>query len=1407
MFRMARIRPSRLLIPGLLGLLWMSGPGTVQAQDLTMVTVDESPTALLLVQRVIDQAGDNVGEAARGCQELLVTYGDRLVPVSAEEPDRFVTVRRRVESLLLADPTLLERYRSIEEPVAARGLAAGEHARVVERGRLTPSGLEASLVLAQHALESGHLGRTAALLDEMNGHPDLAGREAVHRAYLRGLVAHLRAEATMLEAMRRELERSEDGVRLLQRLDRLVGTMAPFAEAEIGVLDPHRIEPPTSDGWHQVWSDDLDTSAFTVAEEARNALRGNARRNFTDLRETATLLSASPLVLEDTVLVSDGITVSSHDRFGAEDGWRTSIGSAPERRAAMVTDLSELAVDGDRLYALSGHGLTTARTDAGGVHALDVATGEVLWNVRLDGLRVSPPEAGDDRLVPDLDLEGAFPYGGVRVLDGTVVVLARKVNSRRETVLYAIGLDAFDGSSRWIRLLGSSGGVRTQRGFSRVLALEDTLVVASPVGVLARLDPATGEPRWLRRFPVPLSDSSFNAPWEIGQPAVAGNDLYAMNPDGRSVLRLDLRTGELRDEWPTGPGTTWGSVRYLVGDEQADGGPTIYAVGDDVVAMDARTPGVPRWRLSETARDELNTRSATTSRSGTRGRVHAAGSRLVVPGIDDLLIVDAADGRVAEVVAFDGPANPVLLESQLVLGGLDRVDSLMQLGPAESLLRRRIADAPEDASRPLSLLELGLQADELGLALEAADMVAERLADEDTDEAVRENLIGMLLRLQALAAENPDLARTAVGRAATVARTPSQRARVLLADGDLLAAADRPQEAITTWLELGAEPALASVEVTTVDRSRQAGLLLRERLERLEAPAFRTRLDALAEAAFESTDPGDPEALETLARRFPGTGFAVEARRRAARLLEARGDALAAGDAMRTAVFDSPRDAPLRLEAAELLRDSGAPDGADALLLRGLEDRALRTGLLAASKDREDLLSLSDAGRPGLGPVPGIVIELPGELVETSGAGSTPGGLLTLEDRTLVFRESPAAREPAWTIELDTRDPQVLDLDDTSLLLWSPVATGTGRCLRLSLEDGGLLWSSPSVDELLPQLPEIAGGRGTRQGMMPGGGVFRGSDVVPVLDDERLVLVRRAGDVVAIDPDGTDDEPLWKARTGLDRIHEVHATDRRLILVGRERLLEVSGMSPVERSKVVVLDSGTGRLLNSFRPTGGRPVRWASVDPRGLLLLGTQEGVEAFELAGGEAPLWTNRSPDAASTVSGTLFGDRLVATLPEGALLALDPRDGSVRPGAFAVSDSADWDSSGLVATETDVDGLMALFDRRLVRFDDEGAVIGMDAVDAPNAYSAVVSARDRVFVVDELMRNLRNGSYNYLVHRLDPGRGLRIAEPSLEVNLASRLERITLLDGWMLLSSGTMILAIPMTDEIPAPNSVPGV
>lgn len=1402
------------------------GGGVSLAQEQSIVTVDESPTASLLLQQLKSHLQDNVAESARLAAQLMDQFGNRLVPVREGATDQFTTVRRRVNRLLLAHGELRERFCGLQGAFAEAQFAAGDYAETVACCWATRAGLDASLILAQQDFEAGRFSRAVARLEALASHSDLANERSAqaHRLHLLALAQHQRADSEDALTARRALASLVDanaewpeGERLLAHVDALLAQSPVTTNRNAHALDAHDVDAPQERGWHAVWTGQIETAVHARAMDDRQDNTNAAQRLEDSERQTAASLHATPLVLDELIITSDGVMLRAFDRFGAEEGWALPLIPEPPRRAGVLVDLSEVSFDGEGLLTISGLAASTGRSSGSAVSRVDPHSGQLLWQTRINSIEspqrvigaVDPAQPGTSGA---FDLTGAFPYAGPIPAGDVAVIVARKVNSRRETVLYLIGLALKDGQPRWVRVLGSSTGVRTQRGFSRPIFSDGLVYVASPVGIVACIEPSTGEPVWLRRFSIPLSRTELTVPpWEIAQPAVLGDHLFVVAPDGLSVLQLNRMTGEQLNAWPIGVGTNWDKVRYLIADPSRPNGGTLYAIGDDIIAFDGDALGQPRWRFSITAQGEVALRSGATVRNGIRGRVHVAGDTLLVPGVNDLLLVRAATGRVQERLVTNGPTNSVLLESQLVLCGLDDVTSLMQLGPAESLLRDRIDSDPADPSRALGLFELGLQAGQPALSLEAADAALRALQgrdDEAGNESTRERLVAMLLRLYqaCLAPLDTASAEQAIAFAQVAARTDQQRAQVAIARGDLLRAAGDLDEALTVWLDVLSDASLADTLLPQGDHALRARLRVNNRFTKLESDD-RARLEALASAQSGSS------ALATLEMNAARFGPTIAARDF---WLAAATDAFAASDSKRAqralsaAIQARPRDALLRFEAAKQLTRAGFENDATQLLRNGLQQPAMRGALLTLSEQFPDVLPARQ-WRARLGLSPQDAIEIPGRLLLSNAHPlDTDGRLLSIIDRTLQLRRTPGDADPQWQTQVADREPAMLSMDDTELVLWTQPSMDSAYAMALDIDSGATLWRTPPADELFTpiQIENGASGR-FRGGMMPGGGLFQPKTILPVLGANTLTLVRRAGEVVSLSRGETDKPPRvkWTLDSGLDRIYITASTDHILALGGAVTSFQADGQRR-EIPTVVLIDLEAGRVVSRFSPSSEDGIRWMRLSPIGTILIGLRNGVEAFATDGTTGPVWRNNSLAVSALSGAQVFGERLLGEQVGGGLVAMDLVTGELQADPFAMPEDADWRPNGLIAMAQDLDGVTALFVDRLVRFDSDGVVTGADAVDSTRAFVTAIETESQTFVVEERPRNAQDGSYWYWIHRFDRDAGCKLAGPSLELMLPDRrLNAMRATDGWLLLSTGASVISVPFpvaVEDAPSPGRV---
>ena len=1345
-------RPRRLLRAGIAIVFAAFAAASSPAQESALATVGDSATAWQWFQQMEDQARENPAEAARLAQRLLDGYERKLVPAGGEaDRDLFVGVRERVQRFLLPRPAVLERYRAFESAEAERALAAGDLRETAALRALTPAGLRANLILAEREVRAGRFAAAASRLSELEGHPDLRGEESAAYWFLRSAAARLRGEPDAArEAAARVVDlEAASWIEAVAKIDRIEPATAARRSEASGFGD-----------WQQVWREELPGAPFARTFLAPGPMSASdplaipaavPRVAGSRTRDESAWMVLWPVIHGESVLVNDGMRVRAIDRFSRRERWSGFLADrgAFEPERGPPGDLLGIGV-GDRTvvaYGIPGPGL--AGTGGGTVAAFDAESGVPRWKVALSAL------GGEefDRLVPM-----GFPVVG----DGQAVVLARRVTPRLETVEYLLSLDLADGSLRWSSFLCSSGGIRPLNGRpSATPALADgSILVASAGGGVGRVDPSDGRIRWYRRFLVPIRDLRITAePWELGGPVVVGESVFAIVPDQSEVVQLDLGTGRTVASFPLGVSATWGSPRCLLGD-----GRRIYSIGADLRAIDAATPDRLLWSFAEANAELVRELPGSASRSGIRGRVSSVGEHLLVPTLDRVLFVSAATGRVERSVAIDFPGNPVLDDRsdapQLLVAGVAALSCLMPAEAAERAMRARIAARPDDPQSALALLDLAVRGDRLELVLESARLAAsavdrrgdEALAEDDRDELLR-------LLLAAAGSRGPGAAEVEPIHtlAREIARSPRQSARQRLAGAEWLLARSRAADAVATLRPLVEDRAFAAVILEPEPgRSVPASAVALDLLQTIPP-------DALA-----AIDAANPVPL-------PGTRRGVDASLAAAEAASAPAESLRIlGEAWRSLSAEPP-------ESGEARRVVEA--------IRALAVRQGWSGLIA---------DVDPAAAPAVTAIDGPIREaheFPGRIPrrgESEARDRPDDGFLIVEDRSLAFRAGPDL-EVRWRRPLDDRNPLVLAWTPEAVLLWEDSTERGERASLIRRDDGTTIAQTPAARDLLPVASLLNAGRPVGQ-EMPNAQPYLPADTLPLVQGDRLVVVRRSGDVAAFRL-ATLERPDWVVSDRLDQVYAVDLADWGLLLAGQAR----SPDRPEGIPTMLVLDPATGNELSRTELPDG--VRWARLGLFGEAVAGTATGIHAVDAVGGE-PLWSLTGLSGQDTIGAIRIGPRLLVRDAVEGLSGVNLRDGSGDPAAFRMRPSGSV--GGPVVAEIPVPGATIVHrEQRVQLFSPDGRGLGEDAIADDRDFTFVVPVQGGVLALNALgARQVplpdRTGSrteFPYLLYLLETGSGLRLAADPVEIRVpGQRVDRSLALEGALVLSSGSSTAVLPI-------------
>lgn len=1408
MHRTRRSIAPRLLLAVFAGSGLSLASTTAMAQQATLPAIADSPTAQTLFDDAVAQAKENPAESARLCRRLLDEYGDRLLKVAGEQDLLFRSVADETERFLLSTPTVLERFRANESRAAEAMLADEGPATTAARRRVTRGGLVGTLRVAQSLLLADRVDEALATVRRLERHPDLqtegASKEAVGEAWITavaaarlGLTVERDAAIARLEALAaKENDAKASGGSRSDALAALASAKATAAKSSMSLTKSPLEQGATGElpsaDWQQVWSVELDRTLFRRLFDP-SVIRTSPRL-LESARADATYMTAVPYVVGNIAYVNEGSYVRAIDIDSRDEIWSRSLGfGGVERDATGVSDFSAIAVDRGALVTFEGHAASNRRAASSRVWCLDPANGAVRWNVDLD------------KIADREDLAGLFPVGTPLLLADTVVVAGRKPTQRLEQVDWLLGLSRDDGSLRWATTIAGAPGGRGifGRKQSGIRADGDAIAVATPLGAIARVRASDGAIIWLRRSPVPLTESrAASTPWEYAGPIATGDRIIAIAPDEAAVVALDRMTGQLREERPIGPGTTWTTPRYLVPATLADGTPLVLAVGSDVAAFDARDLSKRLWTLSESlaaagnaGAGTVSSRAGSGNRQGIRGRVSVAGDRILVPGLEEYLVLDARDGRILSRIGQQTPGNAVMLGDRIVVTGDESFRVLMPPNRAEDILRARLAASPDDPGAAVALLELAKRTERWDVALESARAAQVAIARGKGTPALREELIGHLIEL---AQRHTETGNASFEVALALADSIALRVRVELARGDFLRTSGRTAEAADVWRVLASS---SDAQSTLVEQDGALRSVRLDALRRLASIASRDTelsadLERRASEALMKVREGvaTPESLVALAIAHPRTETALAAASEAAAAVADRRAAT-----ILAAVLDDCLIPPARADLA-------------AKLVTTFRNRLAKTALageipLLEQRAAELLVASGGAGpsaeRPGvtlprLGSQRGSGIEQRGRVAAYDGAafeGRDPSLILAHVDGALT-RLKIESLEPAWRLRLDDRDPRILWAADR-VAAYQRIPGGGETVTVIEPTNGTVLWSTPKAGALWIDEPNTV----KTPERAPNGLPFILSEVLPACDGENIVLARRDGRLARFGLRAERPDPVL-ATAPLPRIFTTSLFQQRLVLGGQQQASQSAEPS------VAVMDPRTLEVLAEIRPTTGMPVRWAFATVLGEIFIGTDEGIErwAIDAMGSPRPALVTTNAFVGASSGPMLLGANVLFRSANDIPAVLPLFGGDVRPLEFAGSGEGNRAIRGMFPVR---EGVVVHLTDRLLLVDAMGEIRGIDASARAGNYNFAFPTQTAVTLIEmaplEAEReglDMRATGNACIVQELSPKHGLRVeGEPFAFRMPGDSVDRALVANGWLLFSSKIALIAIPLPIDAEAP------
>lgn len=1344
--------------------------------------------------RELAEAG-NVGEAVRVLQALLDADAEQLLEVEPTS-DLFIPVREHVHNVLLASPPLLERYRSSEGPTALKALDAGG-LQEVERSRfMTRAGLTAALRLAQLDLESARLDAALITLTRVTRHPDrtkdpAAAKECAELAALlaqlldrddaKSLAARFAEDATKLGAPPRATSAAKLPAPSVSH-----GPADPGPAIDAGTIPPRALQEVAIREEPEPQEDD------EFAAPARNAVN---------------IPVVFPTALDDSIFVNDGKRIGAFDANTLALRWLVEPGAIDIPQAPSEDDFLRYQWGSTRgpedaahviaagppharvVVATTGLAQRAGRTGDRRTHAIDAATGKVLWSFDIATL---------DRVLQDASVRG-----NPLVDADTVVLTARRVGTARGNSVVCLGLDLYSGRLKWSRSLATIGrlpwGVIQRRPDGNLLH-RGIVYRADEIGVVTAIEASTGRFVWARRMPPNrvfdrrrMIQPPENTPaFATAIPALIANSLFVQEPGTNAdILQLDAANGELV--------ARRNASALLSPDYLVPVGEFLAGVGSSRVAL---------VRASEFESGVIHlSPSFAESTPGPNGapivgRCTVAGGSLLIPLSTELVVLDPAKAQDPTRIELHGGGNLLSTGKRLIAADANNLRSFIEWPEARDLLRAHVARDPNAVGDMLTFVELALRAGEpaeaatmAGAALDALELQPATLAPGSTPDRRRlfDILFSFIVRQTspaAAATSNADPSTPAVAtkdaRTATpppdpspidpksldrllaaaerAADTPPARAAYYLHLALVRAARHDGARAVEAYQAIFADPAVASAFPLPAARIAPGRSTGEEALERLiellsrEGPNLYAAFDDEAARGARAL-PGDakPRELIALARRYPFSRSAPELYRRAAEIHFAAGERAASLAALGQALL-----------AAETLLDAGASDQSPIVGRLGhlMVTRLRDEGRVSAAYRLLRRLSLRLPTTPLLGPADAPVDPAPLLSALTSQLAASPG--LPFVGREAPFGEgasppqilagwriAPALFPPSTGAPTDAialSDPLagqfglfILRAEDARLVAaWTrPVESQSPTMLRIDLDASYLFWPSASggsveaIDSTsgrtLWKTPEFAAifADGNRPGpdrfSIPVMGEVRAGELIVALDDKTLTLIERGGRAAAFDLiDGTR---LWSRQLPLTRVHDIANVDGSLVVGGLTDTGKVGDPFP---PRALCLDARSGEQRHELRipehdANSSDQVRLLRAGPKGLVFVAMTERLVAFEAATGNLA-WEQRDREARVAVAALTLDDHLFLLSDDRALSVFSTADGSLAPPQRDQLAKIDFP-----VRLARLDNHVVLSSAKGVQiFDATGAIVGSDLADEDGWLFPPAIARNTIVALD---------------------------------------------------------------------------
>ncbi len=1075
---------------------------------LMLIALDLPPTTVRIyvedspaVQQLLEQAAelrnqDRPADALDIYHRINTEHPDKLIHTGESV---YVDAVFRVRRELLNDEQLLSLYRRIYEPEAKRNLESASReerpidavSAVFSRYLLTPTGMEAGLLLASQYMERADFLSAGDVLDQLSNHPDI-DQVAGRYDQLQATAGLLSGRHDRYEAYHAKLEEAgrHDA---LESLAGLAGRLHPPLRlrrlASCGLIDAG---PQPVSMTESLWREVLPRATSDLIY--RSMLNQNLRAR--GKYDAAVHLPVLPTISSYLLFVNEGEQLQAMDRRSGRslwvyDWWESldyEMKVKLNRASRIVPDKRGVLVMGDHVYAVLGRALESRlrNVDAGDLTMLvsmEKLTGRLNWEIRPSDL--------------DPEFTNAYFLGSPVEGYNRIFILVHRSQATGFQDTFLAALDPVTGRLLWRRHVSSTMSA-TRHGFElvpRMTACNGRIYVYDNEGALACINARTGSMAWLH-VSEEVDDDVFRQRGRVNlverepvMPVVVTSGVLLVHPE-RDVpaMLIDSRTGhKLRDL----TGVIWEQARYC----QAAGGDALL-MGEEIIRVDGEHLDV-KWRtpLNEAGGEWAIGRAAVTRQY------------VVVTTRRDHVVINMADGHVIQRTVHDSePGNLLAVDDELVVAGATGIRAYMRWEDARDDMIRQIESNPADAGVGLSLAHLAISLGQDQQVLEGFDYALAALEHADAASGVedvltnppashppyasrRDEIIDQLLRfVRADSGASNELRQALFDRLARCTSSAEEEVAYHLALGLFMEEQGRWPAAVEHYQAVLLDPTLAKQYYVYEGNRRQAARESRRRLRRIvseQGKQVYSRYDAMASQRLSELSArrrNDPEALIEIVDQYPLATAAAEALYMAADLYAKAGNHNATVNQLRRA-YQYARD-PLLLanvigRLAEHYERNHYPIRAMHWLKRVRREhpriQPMRGGMPVSIDDwlaELSLLRASDAMLP--------VYHLPACRPAVLAGRIVPRAVNVIHTdqlRDMVIHHGKtvslyngADMQKRWEYNIEKDQIQLLAADDERVLFWSDA---DAEILAIDGKNGMPIWPAISVDTLLDEAGKL----------------------------------------------------------------------------------------------------------------------------------------------------------------------------------------------------------------------------------------------------------------------------------------------------------------------------------------------